>query len=494
MKHIGTVVSDLEGPSSSKLSFVIKENQAKMPVRKGQLVQLETEEGLLIARVDEIVKTNRYYIRAEAVREYERSGKPLNHLFPIDRWEYLMAHATPLGVWSDGEQRRVTFPPSPGQKVFRARDDVLAGFFGLDPMGLRLGELVFHDTEVKLNLTRLFQKHLAILAMSGAGKSNLASVMIEEVLDRPAKLGKPALIVVDPHGEYSGFAAHQDYATKVKVFGRQDICIAASKLTPSKLIEFLPKLTAVQKRELAPIIDGLRGSYGFEDLINAVDKSDVNPKTKLAIVSWLEDLRATRLFGRLGSPSLQELARCGQLSVLDLSDFVRLREKQIVVAHFCRELFDARRARELPPFILFIEEAHQFAPEGVERGRAISRAVIEQIAREGRKFNACLVLISQRPIRLSTTALSQANSMILMRIMNPYDLDHVGRSCEGVTREMLKLIPGLRVGEAFVVGEAVNHPLMVRIRRSRIGSCKEGKLEDVLLELARQQEDLNAFK
>jgi DNA helicase HerA-like ATPase len=56
---------------------------------------------------------------------------------------------------------------------------------------------------VKFDLNRLLQKHLAILAQSGAGKSYLTSVMLEEILDRTTNQGRIATVLFDTHGEYS---------------------------------------------------------------------------------------------------------------------------------------------------------------------------------------------------------------------------------------------------------------------------------------------------
>ena len=220
MQEIGTVIS-FNGPTSSEFWFVLNNTQ-EMPIRKGQFIQLHTKEGLLVARVAEILKTNRYYTRAESVSEYERSGRPLIEQFPVDRWEYLVAQAIPLGVYVNGEQRRVSFPPSPGDKVYPTDKSVLVDFFGLDKTGINIGKIEFHDLDARLNLTRLLQKHLAILAISGAGKSYLASVLIEELLDRPKELGQPAIIVVDPHGEYFGFVEDGNYITRTKVWSRKN--------------------------------------------------------------------------------------------------------------------------------------------------------------------------------------------------------------------------------------------------------------------------------
>lgn len=498
MSEIGTVIATLEGPNSSEFSFVIKEEKGKMPVRKGQFVQLNTEEGLLIARVSEIFKTNRYFMRAESVREYERSGKPLMDVFPVDRWEYLVAKTVPLGVLSGGSQKRISFPPSPGEKVFAIDEKILSSFLGFNDNGIHIGKIGAHDMDVKLDMNKLFQKHVAILAISGGGKSYLASVLIEEILGRKEA---PAVVVIDPHGEYVGFSHDEVLGSKTRVFNEKNISIAASGLSAFQLGELIPHLSSVQRRELHQVIQSLRTkkpAYNLEELIGEVEASEIKPATKEPMISWLMELNSSGLFSNVDSPSVEELAKPGQISVFDLSEFVHLRDRQLIATSVSRKLFDARRSGKISPFVLFVEEAHQFAPEGVEREGAISRSVIEQISREGRKFNACLVLISQRPIRLSTTALSQCNTHIILRVTNPYDLDHIGKSSEGITRDVLNMIPGLKVGEALLVGEAVNYPLLVDIRARTTKKMEKSKnLEDALRSFnekkIKNSEDLEAF-
>jgi hypothetical protein len=123
------------------------------------------------------------------------------------------------------------------------------------------------------------------------------------------------------------------------------------------------------------------------------------------------------------------------------------------------------KVKKVPPYLEIIEEAHNFAPEKVKAKHALSKNMIELLAREGRKFFASLCLVSQRPIHLSTTALSQCNTQIFLRITNPYDLDHIGKSSEALTPDVLDSISGLRVGEALIVGEATNWPVFIRVRK-----------------------------
>jgi len=485
MRDIGTVISTPDGPNSNEFWFVLNENKG-VPVRKGQFVQLNSDEGLLISRVLEIIKTNRYFERADSVSEFEKSGRPLMEQFPVERWEYLVAHANLLGIYDNGSHKRASFPPSPGTKVSKMDDNILFEFLGLDrDKGLNLGKIEFHDLEAKLNLTKMFQKHCAILAQTGFGKSFLTSVVIEELLDRSLVHGRPAIIVIDPHGEYVGFGDDENYVTKTKIFNGKNISIAARNLSERQICEFQPRITDVARRELGKIIKSLRNSrkiYDMRELIEGVEASSILDRTKYPLVAWLSDLNDTGLFGMNDSPNIDELAAEGQLSVLDLSDFIQLREKQIIVTYFAKKLFGARRSNKIHPFILIIEEAHQFAPEQEERSSAISKNIIETIAREGRKFLASLVLISQRPVQLSTTALSQCNSNVILRVSNPYDLKHIGESCEGVTKDILDMLPGLKVGEALITGEVVNHPLLVNVRERKSMQSKSSiTFEDALV-------------
>jgi len=476
--EVGAVIS-LEGPSTSQFWFVVKKG---IELKKHQYVQLQTKEGLLVGRIEELEKTNKYFSNPETVSEFESYGRNLNEQFPVERWEYLIANVKPLGVFVNGEEKRVTIPPSPSTKVYLAENDILKKVFGFDDNGLSIGTVENHDLEVKLNITRLLKKHVAILGISGSGKSHLTNVLIEEMLLRE---NSPAIIVIDPHGEYTAFLQDERFSYKTKVWNKDNISFATYRLSANSFGELIPEMSAAQKRDLAKIIEKFREKkkvYDLSELIKEVENSDIKQNVKTALVSWLEDLNSSNLFSNIDKPSLQELARVSGLSVIDLSSFVHLKEKQIVVARIARSLFEARRSKAIPPFIIIIEEAHQFCPEREEESLAISRNVIEQIAREGRKFFASLVLISQRPIRLSTTALSQCNTHIILRITNPYDLQHVEESSEGITSEISRAISGLKVGEAFVVGEAVNFPVLIKVRKRSVKAEGEKLLDEEVKE------------
>jgi len=497
----GTVVSSVEGPSTRKFSFVIKKDAS---VRKGQFVEVAVDGGRIIGRVDDIFKTNRYFMRPESVEKYE-SSKPMEDIFPVSNWEYLVADVTPLGVYSKSEEsfQEVSFPPSPGTHVCSPDVQILARFLGLDEKGLEIGTLPHHDIKVRLNLTRLLQKHLAVLAISGAGKSYLMSVLIEELLARKPEDGQVAVVIVDTHGEYTSFAKDKNYADRVNVFSASDIRVGLSGLSHHQLAEFLPKLSSVQIRELSRLFRDLKGekikNYTLAELIETIEEDEkIKSGTKDVLMSILEELGGTGLFGVSDYPNMDALAVQGKIGIIDLSQETSTQMKQMVVAHISRKLFNKRRAGEIPPFLLVVEEAHQFVPEGAKSEQALSRSILRTIAREGRKFHASLCLISQRPIQLDTTTLSQCNTHIILRVTNPYDLDHIGKSSEGLNKEVLGQISGLRVGTGLIVGEAVNFPVFVKIRKRGSRDAETGlPLERAAVEYmntaAQKRKDSRAF-
>jgi len=495
MQEYGTVISTLEGPSTRRFSFVIKKD---VVVRRGQFVQLDVEKGKLIGRISDIRKTNRYFINPESVKNVEADNSMVD-TYPTWEWEYLVADVNAVGIYTDSGFQDPSFPPSPGEKVVEPETNLLENFFGLDRKGLHLGSLSKHTMHARINMTKLLQKHLAILAISGAGKSYLVGVLVEELLKRKAEHGNLAVVAIDPHGEYGSFENDPKYAGKTKTVKSSEIRIGLRNIISPYNISPIVKLSGPQSRELLKVVRKLKKQYSISDLITAIETSDdIKQATKDVLVSVIADIGRTGIFGISDSPKIEELAKNGVLTVIDLSDTINMRKKQIITEHVARKLFHSRRHEKIPPFLLILEEAHQFVPEGAKREEAVAKGILQTIAREGRKFHASLCLISQRPKHLSTTILSQCNSNIILRVTNPYDLDHIGASSEGITRDVQDQISTLPVGTGLIVGEAVNFPLFIKVRKRESKESDKGKpMEQACIEFYKKEQqnrkDTKAF-
>jgi len=495
--ELGIVISTEDSPSTSKVSFVC----INKTVHKGEYIQIKYSQGTLVGLVIDVLKRNRYFENNESVKEFELNNVNIFEQFPTNEWEFLEGIIKPLGVLSTDERfTRSTLPVSPGDKVEECDSLILSKFLHFQEGGLHLGSIENPSLDVKFNLDRLLQKHLAILAQSGAGKSYLTSVILEELLDVSIDKGRIAVVLVDTHGEYSNFSeptkdkTKKDYSLQTIKIKANDIKIGVTGLSDYFLYSLLTSLSSAQKRELGVAIKKLNedkkhgaGPFDLKDIIKEIENStDIKDTITRPLINALYELMELRLFSKTDSPSVYDVVSPGKLTIIDLSNEINQKKKQLILSYFAHKLFHGRVNKErVPPFLLVVEEAHQFAPEMVQKDRALAKGILETIAREGRKFGACLCLISQRPVRLSTTVLSQANTHIILRITNPYDLKHIGESSEGLDSKSIEMITTLRVGEALVVGEASNYPVFFKVRKKK---SQDSVLDVTLSGLARNYE------
>jgi DNA helicase HerA-like ATPase len=73
-----------------------------------------------------------------------------------------------------------------------------------------------------------------------------------------------------------------------------------------------------------------------------------------------------------------------------------------------------------------------------------------------------LLLISQRPSRLDETTLSQCNTFLIFRLVNPRDQSFVEKVMENLTKADGRLLPGFGPGQGIVSGQAVRFPLLIQ--------------------------------
>jgi hypothetical protein len=112
------------------------------------------------------------------------------------------------------------------------------------------------------------------------------------------------------------------------------------------------------------------------------------------------------------------------------------------------------------PLLVVLEEAHLFLPESSDSS---ARRTVSTIAKEGRKYGVGLMLVTQRPTELESTAMSQCGTMIALRLTNQADRSRVTATMPDDLANLAALLPSLRTGEALVVGEAMPIPSRIRV-------------------------------
>lgn len=116
------------------------------------------------------------------------------------------------------------------------------------------------------------------------------------------------------------------------------------------------------------------------------------------------------------------------------------------------------------PVLLVFEEAHNYLPrKPIEGRKTFARHAVEKVAKEGRKYGVAAMIVSQRPSEISETILSQCNSMILMRMNNPDDQEYAARVVSDQFRSLINVLPSMRPGEGFIIGDAVLMPMRTLI-------------------------------
>ena len=487
---VGTVFNYLQLPNVSKFPFVINKRQDGIFIQKGLFVYTKSNEGFLIGVIEEIVLLNEYFTDALTIKAYNNNENPniIKGLFPSKDFEFAIAivHCLGLVQFKDDNLKeiervqRMAYPASPGEGVYIVEEEVLHKFLGFDTKdGLNLGYVKVTNSDARINMNRLLNKHFAILSISGGGKSYLTSIIIEELLTRKEESGTPAIILFDVHGEYIYLKDIPELKDKIKIQDISYFQMGTPNLSAYIFKKYQEQISYVQVRELSKYMKKLKNdsqkknTFTIHDIIELIEEeSDGNKSTKQALVGWLSELKRLNLFGPQENPIINNVVESQQLTIFNFQKEISIRKKQIIVDYICNRLFNLRRMNNIPPFLLIIEEAHQFSPEAAH-AKAISKPIIEMIAREGRKFMACLCLISQRPKKLSTTALSQCNSKLILSLKNPYDLKHLMDSSEAITKEYASMISSLGVGEMIIMGNSVNYPVFIDVRQRKFKSKNE---------------------
>jgi hypothetical protein len=316
-----------------------------------------------------------------------------------------------VDMWTDEKGRmaklqvlgeRPTRPFDMGADLYRATEEQISKILG-----------IFNPPEESLSLGKLvgypYDVHLLvknfgrifITGKSGSGKSYTMGVLCEEFL----KKGIP-IVILDRHGEYGS----------LKVAGEAAV----------------------------------EGESEFVD--NIIEFADLK-KNKGG------DIDIEYLF----SLSSSDIVAPNLCSIVNLNGMA-LEVQEAIAGKLLKKLYESSTTRKIPPFYLFLDEAHLFAG----KKQTETCEVVKLFAQEGRKFGANIVIGTQRPQLLDTTIRAQAGTWIVHNLSDIRDIGITISSAEDLSNENKSDISGLDKGEAIICGEAVKGiPLFVKIRARR---------------------------
>ncbi|MEC4775138.1 ATP-binding protein [Burkholderia cenocepacia] len=459
------------------------------------------------ARITDIRRFNPFF-PFEAAQEIAGEGISLEDTVLSDTRDQLEAICLILGTTSTDSffsLNPLTYPVKPASTIWHPPAEVvrqlLVGGREEERKAL-IGTLIARsDVDVTLSAPRLVARHLAILAMAGGGKTVAARRIIRELI----ALRYP-LLILDPHGDYVGLAKCREMlqeeapGCEIKLFYPELLMQKAGEALIEKVIgQMTDGLTEPQSDFLRSLFNGAPANEGesaidyIERLIKKVEADVGSTSNKRQIPTMYAVRRSLRIvrdrlsgmrntssmmrkssklkdlpFEALPNPfsKPEEIIRPGQVSILYLGGYDHVTQCSIA-AITLETLFEFRAnlSGRIAPFMTVIEEAHTFIPSVRENtDAAVSLPVVRRIITEGRKFGTGLMLISQRPSRLDETIVSQCNSFMILRLVNPRDQTFVRSIMENLSESDARMIPGFGPGQGIISGQVVRFPLPVRVK------------------------------
>ncbi len=209
-RKIGTVVGNA---GTSEFTFILKQLQARV----GDIVALRLEvpdnnyttpkSVYAWARITDIRRFNPFF-PFEAAQEIAGEGISLEDTVLSDTRDQLEAVCLIIGTTAEqnfSSLAPLTYPVKPASSVWHPPAEIVRQLLvggREEERSVLVGSLIARsDVEVTLSAPRLVARHLAILAMTGGGKTVAARRIIRELITH-----RYPLLILDPHGDYIGLA------------------------------------------------------------------------------------------------------------------------------------------------------------------------------------------------------------------------------------------------------------------------------------------------
>ncbi len=478
--HIGTVSS----VNSSVISAVLTNGAGASAARLGSYIVMMEGETTIVGSITAV-----------------RQNTPANGQVPggeshLETIEIQLIGTVTRGVF----ERSISTYPLIGTKVYPAIGEDLKSIFStFQRYGFSPGYIsVLQNERMFLNPNKFFAKHIALFGSTGSGKSCTTASILQKV----SKFENTHILLLDLHGEYG--PAFQDAGNVIKI---TELELPYWLMNFEEIVEtFVDENESSSNNQIMilkeAILDSKKGKnlplkdYLTVDTPVYFDFLDVSARMRsldsertlsgkegpfygqftrflVRLESKLTDKRYEFLFRPRTYRSSETFANLltklfgldtgKRITIIDLSR-VPFDVVNVLVSLLGRIIFDFNlwnRNRQDFPILVVFEEAHTYLSM-TGKSRA-ARKTVERIAKEGRKYGVSSMIISQRPSEISDTITAQCNNFVAMRLLNPNDQAYIRKLVPDSLSNMIEILPTLRQGEAYFIGDAVPVPVRVLI-------------------------------
>jgi DNA helicase HerA-like ATPase len=201
-KYIGKLIGNTGNPNDIKIAL-----EDSFSAKRGEFVKIKHKESMdepetyVLGRIISISRSNILY--------NSNMGEGLSELEILPgaqvTGETLFGTIELVGYRDSSGQIKIPRRPlNPGEKVYGVDYEFLSGFYKFDEnTSIHIGNLIGYDkgeniVPVYLDVNKLVTEHLAVLAMTGSGKS----YTVGRIIERLVALMNGTVVVFDVHGEY----------------------------------------------------------------------------------------------------------------------------------------------------------------------------------------------------------------------------------------------------------------------------------------------------
>jgi hypothetical protein len=136
-----------------------------------------------------------------------------------------------------------------------------------------------------------------------------------------------------------------------------------------------------------------------------------------------------------------------------------------IVKIYTRIIFDFSKDnanRATIPFHLFLEEAHRYIQKDNDVF-LLGYNIFERIAKEGRKYGVLLGIISQRPMEISDTVVSQCSNFMIFKMTHPMDIKYIEEMLPNISQDVIEKMKILQPGTCVAFGSAFKIPMIIKL-------------------------------
>lgn len=398
---VGIVV---ENSSIGKIKFEYSKQNDNL--EEGDLVEIKINEKTIYYQVLE------GFTSSEVLESKNKSG-------------FIRAEALQLGEW-DNENlnfKKFGWVPKINTPIFTADTETIEIKSFAYPE-YQLGVIPNTHLPSVINLHDAVSHHMALIGVTGSGKSFLAREIIKE-LRKDTKI-----ICVDFTGEYIKELA---------------------SLNPVPLIDS-SKLPEVEKHIADKETEANKGKYA--------DKAKLL-EYKNNIQSKLNDYIDAFIKSSNNQIALFELPELSNTAFI--LEFTQM---------FLEGVFNYAKKNEGQKICIVLEEAHTIIPETNFLGDlgdfGSTKALVSkmsQIALQGRKYGVGLMVLAQRTANVSKTVLTQCNTIISFQAFDETSFTFLSNY---IGKDLAQALPHLKQHHAVVTGKAIksNLPMIIDLTRT----------------------------